>query len=250
MKKKLCFMVVLGLAFVAGASQLWADSTIERIKEKGVLVGANTDFDYAPFILSGSDGPEGFEVDLINAVAEKLGVKAKIVRIPWDGGVTMAWTDGYDWSLFDIAVAAITITDARREKCLFSDPYFVTGQAIVARSDSEGIKSHSDAKGKTLGILQGSTSSKAVESLGAISLPFPNYEEIIKAVLARIIDGAVVDGPVALDYEKQHPELKVLDGYLSKEEFGVAIPQGDHELEAVINQVISEMEESLKAKWL
>ena len=58
-----------------------------------------------------------------------------------------------------------------------------------------------------------------------------------------------MDGPVALDYVRQHPDLKVLDGFLTKEEFGVAMQLGDDEMVEIVNQVISEVGESLKAKW-
>lgn len=248
-KKKLSIIIVSCLIMSLGYSTLWASSTVGRIKEKGFLVGATTDFDTAPFIVSDGGGGKGFDVDLINAVADKLGVKAKIVRIPWDGGITMSWTDGYDWSLFDIASSTITITDARKEKCLFSIPYFITGQVIITRADSNGIKSHSDAKGKTLGVLQGSTASGGATSLGANPLPFERYDQIMDAVSAGIIDGAIMDGPVASDYERQNPSLKVIDGFLTKEEFGVAMPAGDQELADIVNQVIAEIGDSLKAKW-
>ncbi len=249
MKKKLSVILVSCFILSLGCSVLWASSTVGRIKEKGFLVGATTDFDTAPFIVSDSGGAKGFDVDLINAVANKLGVKAKIVRIPWDGGITMAWTDGYDWSLFDLAASTITITDARKEKCLFSDPYFVTGQVIITRADSNGIKSHSDANGKTLGVLQGSTASEGASSLGATPLPFEKYDQIMEAVLAGIIDGAIMDGPVASDYAIQNQNFKVIDGFLTKEEFGVAMPAGDQELADIVNQVIAEIGDSLEIKW-
>lgn len=249
MKRKVSIAIFTWFMLFLSCPVLWAGSTLDRIKEKGFIVGATTDFDTAPFILSDVNGAKGFDVDLINEIANKLGVEAKVVRIPWDGGITMAWTDGYDWSLFDIAASTITITDARREKCLFSIPYFVTGQVIITRSDTTGIKSHADAKGKTIGVLQGSTASVGTSSLGANSLPFENYDQIMEAVLAGIIDGAIMDGPVASDYERQNSGLKVLDGFLTREEFGVAIPLGDQELADTVNEVISEVGDSLKAKW-
>lgn len=248
MGKRILAFFVCGLVLLLG-SGAWASSTLDRIRDKGVLIGATTDFDTAPFIISDSGGAKGFDVDLIHAIAEKIGVEAKIIRIPWEGGITNAWTEGYEWNIFDLAASTITITEARGQRCLFSKPYFITGQVLMTRSSSEAIKSHSDAKGKTLGILQGSTGGEGAGSLGAIALPFEKYDQILDAVLAGIIDGAVMDGPVALDYVRQYPDLKVLDGFLTKEEFGVAMQLGDDEMVEIVNQVISEVGESLKAKW-
>nr|WP_321503487.1 ABC transporter substrate-binding protein [uncultured Dethiosulfovibrio sp.] len=248
MKKIFSVLIVLSMVLFAGADG-WASPTLDRIRERGVLIGATTDFDTVPFIISDGDEAKGFDVDLIHAIAKKIGVDAKVIRIPWDGGITNAWTDGYDWSLFDIASSTITITDARGEKCLFSEPYFVTGQILLSRASSDGLKGHSDAKGKTIGILQGSTAGAGAESIGAIPLPFEKYDQILDAVLAGIIDGAIMDGPVAEDYAKQNSALKVVGGFLTKEEFGVAMPSGDDEMANLVNQVISETAESLKAKW-
>lgn len=238
------------MAILVGGAQVAAGSQLDKIREKGFLVGAITDFETAPFIMPDGNTFKGFDVDLIKAIAEKLGVEAKIAALPWDGGITMAWTDGYDWSLFDIASSTITITDARASKCLFSKPYHVTGQMMVALNKDGGIKSHSDAKGKTIGILKGSTADKGAEGLGAQALPFEKYDQIISAVLDGIIDGAILDGPVAMSYTKQNPSLLLIDGLLTKEEFGVAMPSGDTELSDIINQVIEEQRDKLNAKWL
>lgn len=237
------FAAVLTLESPAGASQL------DKIRERGYLI-SGADFESAPFSMIKDGSPVGYDADLAKAIADKIGVELKLAVLPWEGGITLAWSDGYDWSLFDIACNNVTVTEARSAKCLFSKPYYVTGLMMVAINKEGGVKSHSDAKGKTIGILEGSTADVGVELLGAEPLPFETNDLIVKAILDGIIDVGVMDGSLAKSFTENNPSLSLIEGFLTKEEFAVAMPQGETELAEIINQAIDEQKEALEAKWL
>ena len=237
-----CAVLVLGS--VAGAA------TLQEIKDRGVLKTATVDFESSPFTFTKDGALVGLDVDLINLIAEKIGVKSEIVRVPWDGGMTLCWDPAYTWDKFDLAASSITMKDSRAAVCDFSEWYVTTGQMLLVRSDS-GYASQADVKDKKIACMTGSTGEDAAKANfpaeNIISLP--DTEAVFDAVRTKTADAAVYDGPQILLLAKKDNTFTVLEDLLTKERYGLAMPKGS-DLKALVDEVVKEHRKALYDTWL
>jgi len=120
-----------------------------------------SDMAYAPFESVNEAGePEGFDMDLIRAIAADQGFAVKLENTAWDG-ILPALIAGN----CDMVISAMTITEERKQSVAFSDPYFEATQYIVVREGSE-IKSLEDIlTGKKIGVQIGTTGDLAITEL-------------------------------------------------------------------------------------
>lgn len=114
----------------------------------GVLnVGTNAEF--PPFEYVGDDGePDGFDMALIKAIGEKIGVEVTVENMEFDSLVASIG------SKIDVAIAGMTITDERKNMVDFSDEYYEAVQYVIVPADSE-IASAADLEGKNIGVQLG-----------------------------------------------------------------------------------------------
>jgi len=238
--------ICFGLFF----STLAQAATLQEIRDRGTLRIAIGDFELEPFYFTQNGERIGYDYDLGNAIAAEVGVKAEFIPLPWEGGVALAWDPGYDWSKFDIAIAAITIKDTRAAHCEFAW-YFPTGQMALALKEAD-YKSVADMKDKklTFAILGGSVAEDVVKTqLSGDILPFANYEDAIKAVKEKKAVAAVLDGSAALLAAKRDNAFIAFENEpLTNERYGVALPKGS-ELKAAIAKVVKNIRKDLYAKW-
>jgi len=157
------FATLPGLALMVGAlaTTAGADATLDRIKTRGELV-IGTSGVYPPFEYVENGVLVGFDIDLGNLVAEKLGVKAQFVKIEWKG-IIAALKSGRA----DILITAMTKTPDRAEQIGFSVPYYTTAMAIMVRKSDTAISGRDDLKGKILGAEQGSRGEVEAKSVNA-----------------------------------------------------------------------------------
>ena len=198
-----------------------------------------THLSYKPFQFKDDSGKVvGFDVDIMDLVAKKLGVTQEIVDIDFaqltSGAVFAA-------KKCDAAAGAVTITDARKQAVLFSDPYFTATQALLVKKGS-GIKSLADLKGKKLGVQTDTTGKEYAEknkdANGYEIVVFDDMPSSLAAVLAGRVDGAVNDNGVVYDYAKENPTSEVSAEFHTGEVYGI-LAQKDNAnataLMAVIN---------------
>ena len=132
--KKALFAVILG-AFAVLANA--------RTLKPGVLTVA-TEGTYAPFsYYNDKNELVGYDVDIAKAVAKKLNLKIDFLTAPWD-----AMLAAFDSGKADAVFNQVSITDERKKKYEFSEPYTVTYGAIIVKKDNNSIKSFNDLKGK------------------------------------------------------------------------------------------------------
>ncbi|MBN1123252.1 MAG: basic amino acid ABC transporter substrate-binding protein [Anaerolineae bacterium] len=170
-----------------------------------VVVGTNAE--YPPFEYVDEDSNiTGFDVDIINAIAEKQGFTVEIVNTRWDG-IFVALASGE----FDMVISAATITEERKETVNFTDPYFNAGQMIAVRmEDAETITSPDDLPGLTVGVQLGTTGDIAASEMDGVEVA--RYDEITQAFQALAngsVDAVVNDGPVSADVIRSNPEFGV-----------------------------------------
>ena len=124
-----------------------AGENLSAIKSAGVFK-IGTEGTYAPFTYHDESGKlVGFDVEIGEAVATRLGVKAEFVEGKWDGLIA-----GLDANRYDTVINQVGITDARKQKYDFSEPYIASKAVLIVRDGDDSIKSFADLKGH---VLQG-----------------------------------------------------------------------------------------------
>ena len=212
--------------------------TWATIEESGVI-NVGTEGTYSPYSYhDDSDNLVGYDVELLQAVGEKLGVDVQFTESKWDGLIA-----GLDAAQYDVVADQITITDERKEKYLFSDPYTYVYGVVITKDDYDEITSFEDLDGKNVSLTSSSNWAQLAESYGATIVPTNGFSESIQLVLEDRADATVNDNVTYLDYKNQQPDAKVKVSAEAAEinESAILIRQGDEELQAKINEALSEL---------
>lgn len=194
---------------------------------------------YKPFQFKDeSNKTVGFDVDLMDLVAKKLGVTQEIVDIEFEqitsGAVFAA-------KKCDAAAAAITIRPDRQKAALFSDPYFSATQALLVASDST-VTDLADLKGKVLAVQAGTTGQDyAKENAAANGYTVKVFDDMpsgANAVLAKTVDAAINDNGVVYNFASSNPGTKVVKEFDTSEKYGFSMGKDNTALLTVVNEVL------------
>jgi len=216
------------------------NSALDIIKERGTLIWGADAEGGAPYIFPDPENPEkyiGFEVDLADAIANKLGVKAVHKQNAWDGLVP-----ALERGDFDIAMNGIEITDDRKETILFSRPYYVYVEQLVVRKEETKIQNLTDLKGKKVGTLSGTVAQDILQNFGGIDVRiYPGQVEPYTDLAIGRIDAVLLDLPIAAFYGKPNPKLKYAGEPMGEGLYGIAIRKEDEELKVKIDEILAEL---------
>ena len=216
-----------------------------------------THLPYAPFQSNDDSGKTvGFDVDMMDLVAKKLGVEQAIVDTPFEG-----IKSGQDMATgkCDIAAAGMTITDERKKAILFSEPYFDATQALLVPNGST-VKTLADLKGKKLGAQASTTgldyANKNKDANGYEIVEFQDLAAQTQALLTGQVDGAINDLPVWSEAIKQNPgKATIATQFDTGEQYGFGMKLGNDALKKVVDEVITAAKsdgtyETLFKKWI
>jgi polar amino acid transport system substrate-binding protein len=200
----------------------------------GRTLNIGSDTTYPPLETVDENGAIiGFDVDVINAICEKINCKAEFVTTAWDG-IFAALAAGE----FDMVVSGVSITDERDKIVDFSEPYLVVSQAILVRVEDEGL-TLDDFKvgGIKLAAQTGTTNADlAVELVGRdnVSL-YDTFSSAVEALKNADVSGVIIDGTSAVAYEQEFAgELTVGVTGLNSDPLGLVF-QEDAELVDAFN---------------
>lgn len=220
-----------------------ADEALAKIQEAGVLT-IGTEGTYAPYSYHDESGKlVGFDVEIAELIAEKLGVKAEFAETKWDAMIA-----GLDAKRFDIIANQVGITDARKEKYDFSEPYTYIHGALIVQKDNEDIKTFEDLAGKKSAQTLTSNWGQTAEQYGAELVGVDGFEQSIELIASGRAD-ATINSEVALyDYLKQKPDAPIKVVALSDNPSIVGIPvrKGEDSLYEAVNKAILELKEEGK----
>src|SRR6267142_3509082 len=138
----------------------------------------------------------GFEVDLANALAARMGRTARFVQNQWDGLVP-----GLERGEYQVVINGLEITPERAERIHFSTPYFYSTLTMTSRLDDLRILRADDLRGRTVGVLKVTFAEKYVRNLGGVTVRSydSQVQPYIDLDLGRV-DAVVMDTPIALYY--------------------------------------------------
>lgn len=199
-----------------------------------------THLPYAPFQSNEGGKVVGFDIDLMDLVAKKLGVTQTVVDTPFEG-----IKSGQDLNTgkCDVAAAGMTIKPERAKVIDFSVPYFNATQAMTIKKGT-GFTSLESLKGKKLGIQSGTTGKDYVDSkkpAGVMVTEFEDLATLQQALATNQVDGALTDLPVWTDYIKKNPgKFEIGAEFDTGEQYGFAVKKGGSpQLLKTVNDVVT-----------
>lgn len=223
----------------APVEETTAEAAASEALADGVLtVGTNAEF--PPFEYVGDDGEaDGFDIALIKAIGEKLGVEVQVENMEFASLVTSIG------SKIDVAIAGMTVTDERKESVDFSDSYYEAVQYVVLPEGSE-IATADDLVGKTIGVQLGTTGDFIASDIADTTVS--QYNKAVDAVNDLIngkVDCVIIDKNPALVFEsKFEGQVTAVDGAqfgFEAEEYAIAMPKGDSALVEQVNAALAEI---------
>jgi polar amino acid transport system substrate-binding protein len=209
-----------------------------------------SDIPYPPFEQGKPGNYTGFDVELMEAIGEKIGRTAEFQ----DTSFETIFRD-VQQGKFEAVISAATITEEREKAVDFSNPYYLSEQAVLV-TEGSSIKSLKEADGKTVAVQQGTTGQElAKEELGGSEIrPFPEGPDAVNALKAGTVEAVIIDAPVAANAVEESGGIEIAEKVPTEEEYGIAVAQGETELLEEINQGLKEVEEdgtytTIYEKW-
>ncbi|GAA4089478.1 glutamate ABC transporter substrate-binding protein [Nocardioides kongjuensis] len=202
------------------ASQFDEGTRMRELADAGkIKIGVKYDQPGIGFKGATDDAPSGFDPEIGKILAASLGIAPE--DIDWVETISANRESFLQKGEVDLVIASYSITDDRKKVVGQAGPYYVTGQQLLVKSDSE-IASLDDVKGTEVCSVTGSTSLANIEAEGATPRGFDTYSECVDQVLNGSVDAMTTDGAILLGYAAEHPdELKVVVDPFSEERYGV-----------------------------
>src|SRR6185312_7519845 len=233
---KLAILLPLILASQAFAA---SEARIAAAKAPAILRWGGDAAGGAPYIFQDPKDPSrtiGFEVDVAELLAAELGMKAQFVQNQWDSLIP-----GLKRGDYDAVINGLEITDDRKAEVEFSDPYYLTYEALTVPKKSYDISALADLKGKKAGTLKGALAERLLAGTGGVEVVGYDTQTMLYDDLARgRIDAVLMDHPAAV-YYGIGSQLKNLPGQFGRIAYGVAIRKGDAKLLAKVNAAIAKL---------
>lgn len=252
--KKLSLLLIIVLVITAVFSTACVDKnadSYQRVIEAGKLtvVGSGG---YPPFNYFNEEGKVvGFDVDVGEEIASRLGVELDYVTSDWDG-----LTEGLRNARYDAILGSMAITATRLEVVSFTTPYYYSGAQLVVRKDT-GITETSQMSGKKIAVTVATNFVGDAEALGATVSLYQDDNATIMELIEGRVDGVITDRLVAIDAMNKisgGDQLMLCGQILRLEEMGIAINKDDVELLEKINEILADMRQdgtlkTISEKW-
>jgi L-cystine transport system substrate-binding protein len=231
-------LLVAGTVQVLAITSAYAGENLEQIKAAGAFK-IGTEGTYAPFTYHDANGVlVGFDVEIGQEIAKRLGVKAEFLEGKWDGLIA-----GLDAKRYDAVINQVGITEQRKQKYDFSDPYIASKAVLIVRGDNEEVKGFADLKGKKSAQSLTSNFGKIAEANGAELVGTDGFDQSIQLVLNGRADATINDSLSFLDFKKHKPDanVKIAAQEENADHSGVIICKGEPELLDAINKALAEI---------
>jgi polar amino acid transport system substrate-binding protein len=208
----------------------------------GETLAVCTDSPYQPFEFEEGGEFQGFDVDLVNTIADALGVEAAYQVTPFDAIQSGAALNARQC---DLAASAMTITEERAQNLAFSDPYFDADQSLLIRqADAGTYASLADLGGQRIGVQASTTGARYAEDNapeGAEIVEYPDASAAFQALQGGEIAGVLQDFPVNAYFATQNDTVTVVEQYATGEQYGFATQKDNTGLIDAINQQLEAM---------
>lgn len=213
-----------------------AGGEVDTINEGQLTVCS--DIPYAPFEFEEDGEITGFDIELMEAIANELGLELNVNAIGFD---PIQSGTALNTDQCDVAASAMTITEEREENLNFTEPYYDAEQSLLAGEDS-GIASIEDLSGMTVGVQSATTGEDYTRENApddAEITAFENPGDLFTALQSNQIDAVLQDLPVNAEYARENEGVTVVETYDTGEQYGFAVAEeGSDDLLEAINDAL------------
>jgi|TARA_R110001606_G_scaffold378328_1_gene537930 polar amino acid transport system substrate-binding protein len=231
-------------AVISGATAMVSTSTYARDLDeiRGDVLQVVNSGAYPPFSFVNTQGElVGFDVDIAEALAEKMGVKVNVQSSPWNG-IIAALAGGR----FDACICSMSDTEERRKAVAFTDSYYSAGLAVWVKSNTNDVSSLADFSGKRVGSTLGETGNQwAVEKADGKwrNQTFQGLPDMMNALNTGRIDIMIADDvPVMVAIRENKSDIKIVDvGPLPRFPAAISIQKNKPQLLAALNSALKEI---------
>jgi polar amino acid transport system substrate-binding protein len=255
-KRHLSSFLVIAILSILSSFPAVSQKVLAAIVKSGeIRIG--TTGDQPPFSMKSKTGElMGYEIDLAKALATTLGVKPKLVEMPFS-----ELMDALKSGKIDAIMSGMTITPERNLSALFAGPYIVSGKSILTKSSKvAAFNADTSAGGKKYKIvcLKGSTSEEFVKTIMSKHqlIAVNNYDDGVAMVINDQADAMVADKPICVLSILKNPGKDLVTGEqpLTVEPIGMALPSGDPQFLNLVTNYLSTLQISgtlpaLEKKW-
>lgn len=216
-----------------------AGGTLERIKKRGEITWGADIQGGEPYLWEDPSDPSkivGFEVDIMDALARRLGVKQRFIQYNWSNLVP-----SLERGDFDIAMNGLEATAERAERILLSRPYFVYAETLAVRKGAP-YRSLADLRGKRVATLNQTYAHDLLRDAGVeIALYEGNEEPYLDLENGRV-DAVLLDNVIADRYGCNRSTVTCLPEDVARGSYIIGIRRNDPELKAAIDAALDAME--------
>lgn len=207
-------------------------------KSSDILVMA-TNATFPPYEYHEGNSIVGIDVEIANAIGEKIGKKIEIEDVEFDSIVA-----GVQSGKYDFGMAGMTVTDERKKNVNFSDPYTTAVQSVIVPEDSAIASVDDITSDMKIGVQQGTTGDiYASGDYGEDAVTkYKSGPDAVQALLAGKVDLVIIDNQPAKSYVAANEGLKILDTAYAEEEYAIAINKQNDELLKEVNTALSELQ--------
>lgn len=226
--KKILICCFICLFLVSGCS----------FKDDNKLVLA-TEAGFAPYEFYQDGKIVGVDIDIAKEIAKELGKELVVKDVSFDFLINEVKSGKADF-----AAAGISITDERKKQVDFTDEYTVSNQVVVIRKDSS-ITNFDEIRNKKIAVQLGTVADLYVSDNypDATLVQHKKYLSAVEDVKAGKADCLIMDELPAKEIVKVNSELKIMDGVLFQDRYGMIVKKGNDELKNQINKVLKRLVE-------
>ena len=255
------FSILAACLLTLACPQLARADAMADIKQRGEMV-VGLEAAYVPYESFDAGKIVGYDCDLAQAIADKIGVKVRFVDTAWDGIIPALYAQK-----FDVIISAMTITKARAERVLFSMPYGDASNMILVRASGDPVTSAAEMSGHGVGAQLGSAGAQVARdfeaTLKAAGKPgftelklYDHYPEAYLDLQNHRIDAVINSmSSLVIVMRDQPGKYRVIGGIQAiKAYFGMAFRKDDTSLQETANSVLAAMKadgslSALQTKW-
>lgn len=205
----------------------------------GGTLTVGSDIPYPPFEQGKAPNYTGFDVELVEAMAAKIDRTARFQDTSFDT-IFRDLAQGK----FEMVASATTITPEREENVDFTNPYYLSEQALLVKEGSD-LKSVEELAGTTVGVQQGTTGQEfsEEETDAADVRAYPEGPDAVNALVAGTVDAVVIDLPVAEDAVAKQGGVEISTSIPTDEQYGFVVAEGKEELLDELNKALEEVKD-------
>ncbi|HKU41714.1 MAG TPA: ABC transporter substrate-binding protein/permease [Polyangiales bacterium] len=233
-------VVLAALGCDAAGAPPAAAGRLAKLQQTGVLRWGADIQGGEPYVFEDPEHPGrlvGFEVEIAEALARELGVRAEMVQNDWSTLVP-----SLERGSFDLVLNGLEPTPARRERVGLSRPYYVFAERLVARGDDARVRDLDSLRGLRAGSLANSLAWDMLERVGAERVPYEGVEEPYLDLQQGRIDAVLLDD-IIVDRYGNKPGLRVV-GDFGEAGYVAAVRQADSELLVAVDAALDRIEAS------